>query len=80
MTKLLKGVSAPPRVMITDKLRSYAAARAIMGLRVEHRQHKGLNNRAENSHGRFRVKWSGSSAHQKNSGGCFGIQGLTLVP
>ena len=50
MTKLLKAVSAPPRVMITDKLRSYAAARAIMGLRVEHRQHKGLNNRAENSH------------------------------
>ena len=36
--------------MITDKLRSYAAARAKMGLRVEHRQHKGLNNRAENSH------------------------------
>jgi putative transposase len=36
--------------MITDKLRSYGAARAKMGLRVEHRQHKGLNNRAENSH------------------------------
>ena len=35
--------------MITDKLRSYAAARAKMGLSVEHRQHKGLNNRAENS-------------------------------
>ena len=40
----------PPRVIITDKLRSYGAARAQMGLRVEHRQHKGLNNRAENSH------------------------------
>jgi len=37
-------------VMITDKLRSYGAARAKMGLRVDHRQHKGLNNRAENSH------------------------------
>jgi putative transposase len=36
--------------MITDKLRSYGAARAKKGLRVEHRQHKGLNNRAENSH------------------------------
>jgi putative transposase len=36
--------------MITDKLRSYGAARAKMGLRVEHRQRKGLNNRAENSH------------------------------
>ena len=34
--------------MITD--RSYGAARAKMGLRVEHSQHKGLNNRVENSH------------------------------
>jgi putative transposase len=36
--------------MITDKLRSYASARRKMGVRVDHRQHKGLNNRAENSH------------------------------
>ena len=50
MRKLLKSAATPPRVMITDKLRSYGAARAKMGLRVEHRQHKGLNNRAENSH------------------------------
>jgi putative transposase len=50
LTKLLKAAAAPPRVMITDKLRSYGAALAKMGLRVEHRQHKGLNNRAENSH------------------------------
>jgi len=33
--------------MITDKLRSYGAARAKMGLQIEHRQQKGLNNRAE---------------------------------
>ena len=39
-----------PRVMITDKLGSYGAARREMGLSIEHRQHKGLNNRAENSH------------------------------
>jgi putative transposase len=50
MKRLLKSAIIPPRVMITDKLRSYGAARAKMGLRVEHRQHKGLNNRAENSH------------------------------
>ncbi len=31
--------------MITDKLRSYGAARAKMSLAVEHRQHKGMNNR-----------------------------------
>jgi putative transposase len=48
--KLLTSDVTPPRVMITDKLRSYDAARAKIGLRVEHRQHKGLNNRAENSH------------------------------
>jgi putative transposase len=50
MRRLLKSAVTPPRVMITDKLRSYGAARAKMGLCVEHRQHKGLNNRAENSH------------------------------
>jgi putative transposase len=50
MTKVLKAAGTSPRVMITDQVRSYAAARARMGLRVEHRQHKGLNNRAENSH------------------------------
>jgi hypothetical protein len=48
--KLLKGLQYVPRVIITDKLASYAAAkREIMGSR-EHRQHKGLNNRAERSH------------------------------
>ena len=36
--------------MITDKLRSYAAARRQVMPNVEHRSHKGLNNRAENSH------------------------------
>jgi putative transposase len=47
MRKLLKSAVTPPRVMITDKLRSYGAARAKMSLCVEHRQHKGLNNRAD---------------------------------
>jgi putative transposase len=50
MRKLLKRSAAAPRVMITDKVKSYGAARTDMGLRFEHRQHKGLNNRAENSH------------------------------
>jgi hypothetical protein len=36
--------------MITDKLASYGAAKREMMPRIEHRQHKGLNNRAENSH------------------------------
>jgi transposase-like protein len=42
MTKLLKAAVTPPRVMITDKLRSYGAALAKMGLRIDHRQHKGF--------------------------------------
>jgi putative transposase len=36
--------------MITDKLRSYDAAKREIMPSVEHRSHKGLNNRAENSH------------------------------
>ena len=50
MRKLLKKSATAPRVMITDKLESYSAARNDMGLGFEHRQHTGLNNRAENSH------------------------------
>ncbi len=50
LRKLLKKSAMAPRVMVTDKLGSYGAVRKDMGLRIEHRQHKGLNNRAENSH------------------------------
>jgi IS1 family transposase len=48
--KLLKGLQYVPRVMITDKLARYAAAKREIMASVEHRQHKGLNNRAERSH------------------------------
>jgi putative transposase len=48
--KLLKKQGRAPRVLITDKLKSYAAAKREIMPAVEHRQHKGLNNRAENSH------------------------------
>jgi len=54
--KLLKGLQYVPRVIITDKLRSYSAAKAEILPGVEHRQHKGLNNRAENSHQPTRVR------------------------
>jgi putative transposase len=50
LRKLLKKQGMAPRVMITDKLASYAAAKKAGRPGVEHRQHKGLNNRAENSH------------------------------
>ncbi|CDZ64626.1 IS6 family transposase [Neorhizobium galegae] len=54
MRKLLKGQGRTPRVMITDKLRSYDAAKREIMPSVEHRSHKGLNNRAKNSHQPFR--------------------------
>jgi len=36
--------------MVTDKLARYGAARRDMLPGVEHRRHKGRNNRAENPH------------------------------
>jgi putative transposase len=48
--KLLKGLTYVPRVIITDTLQSYAAAKREILPGVEHRQHRYLNNRAENSH------------------------------
>jgi putative transposase len=48
--KLLKGLTYVPRVIITDKLTSYGAAKREVLPSVEHRQHRYLNNRAENSH------------------------------
>ncbi|MFI9275971.1 IS6 family transposase [Kitasatospora sp. NPDC052896] len=48
--KLLKKTTTVPRVIVTDKLRSYGAAHREVMPSVEHRSHKGLNNRAENSH------------------------------
>lgn len=48
--KLLETLQYVRRAIITDKLRSYAAAKAEVIPSVAHHQHKGLNNRAENSH------------------------------
>lgn len=48
--KLIRKQARLPRVLVTDKLGSYCAARKDMGIKFEHCQHKKLNNRAENSH------------------------------
>ncbi len=48
--KLMERQCRAPRVMITDKLASYGAAKRVVMPSVEHRKHKGLNNKAENSH------------------------------
>jgi len=47
---LLKGLQYVPRVIITDKLKSYSAAKREILPGVEHRQSRYLNNRCENSH------------------------------
>jgi putative transposase len=56
MRKLLRKHGRAPRVLVTDKLKSYAAANRELGINVDHRQHKGLNNRAENSHQPTRLR------------------------
>ncbi|MGW3699434.1 IS6 family transposase [Streptomyces sp. NPDC005134] len=48
--RLMAETCAVPRVVVTDKLRSYGAAHREVMPSIEHRSHKGLNNRAENSH------------------------------
>ena len=50
LRKLLKRQGRAPRIMVTDKLASYPAAKQELMPGVEHRRHEGLNNRAENSH------------------------------
>ena len=48
--KLLRGLRYVPRVIVTDKLKSYGAAKREILPGVEHRQSRYLNNRAEVSH------------------------------
>ncbi len=48
--RLRKDLQYVPRVLITDKLASYGAAKRAVLPSVEHRQHKRFNNRAENAH------------------------------
>ncbi|WP_395455592.1 IS6 family transposase [Azospirillum melinis] len=48
--KLLKGLCYAPRVLVTDKLKSYAAAKKDLTLGGKHRQSRYLNNICEVSH------------------------------
>jgi len=50
MRKLLKKQGFAPDVLVTDKLRSYGAAKSEIGLSARHDQGSRKNNRAENSH------------------------------
>ncbi len=64
--KLLKGCQYVPRVLITDQLKSYGAAKREILPSVEHRQRRYVNNRAENgtddpTHRRIRGETRGKS-------------------
>ncbi|GAB2796282.1 hypothetical protein GCM10027073_30140 [Streptomyces chlorus] len=48
LAKLMKKQCRVPRVLVTDKLKSHGVAHRGLMSSVEHRSHKGLNNRAEN--------------------------------
>jgi transposase-like protein len=50
MRKLLKKHGFVPDILVTDKLRSYGAAKTQLRLSVRHEQGLRKNNRAENSH------------------------------
>jgi putative transposase len=50
MRKLLKKQGFAPKLLVTDKLRSYASAFRRLGLTCTHEQGLRMNNRAENSH------------------------------
>jgi putative transposase len=57
LRKLLKKQGVAPRVMITDKLASYAAAKREVMPGIEHRQHKGFFSIRPGSVKRFRSIW-----------------------
>ncbi len=65
--KLLKGCQYVPRVLITDKLGSYEATKKEVMPGVEHRRHRRLFNRAENSHQRTRQR-ERTMQHFKSAG------------
>ena len=50
MRKLLKKQGFAPKLLVTDKLRSYASAFRRLGLSCLHERGLRMNNRAENSH------------------------------
>ncbi|NTI25824.1 DDE-type integrase/transposase/recombinase, partial [Rhizobium rhizogenes] len=56
LVTLLRKQGLVPKRIVTDKLRLYGAAKREVMPDVEHRSHKGLNNRAENSHVPFRKR------------------------
>ena len=52
----MKGQSYSPRVLVTDKLKSYRAAHRELGMAADHETDQYRNNRAETSHHPTRQK------------------------
>ena len=50
LRKLMKKLGFAPRLLVTDKLPSYGAAKAELGMTAQHEKGLRKNNRAENSH------------------------------
>ena len=76
MRKLLKKQGFTPEMLVTDKLRSYAAAKSEFDLSARHEQGLRRNNRAENSHQPVRrreFKMQGSSRLAQLSASCLFI-------
>ncbi|MBS1081254.1 IS6 family transposase [Gluconobacter kondonii] len=67
--RLLRKQGARPARMITDRLKSYGAARRQLMPCVEHRSHKGMNNREEISHLPLR-KRERTMQRFRSPGGC----------
>jgi putative transposase len=73
MRKLLKKQGFAPDVLVTDKLRSYGAAKSEIGLSARHEQGLRMNNRAENSHHRLAdasARCSGSNRPDQPNASC----------
>jgi transposase-like protein len=80
--KLLKALQYVPRVIVTDTLKSYAAAKRDVLPGVEHRQSRYLNNRAEVLHWPTRGengKCSGSSHRVTPNGSSSPTAGSTTT-
>ena len=56
LVALIKRYGFVPKHIVTDKLRSYGSAKAVVAPSLDHWSHKGLNNRVENSHLPFRKR------------------------
>ena len=68
LRRLLRIAGRPPKRIVTDKLGSYAAAKREVAPGLEHRQHEGLNNRAENSHLPLRSRGRAMREHRSPGG------------